>query len=172
MDAFAISLCKGMSLKDNCNFIKALIIGIYFGLFQFLMPIIGYNLTSKFSNIIINIDHWIAFLLLLIIGLKMIKDSILMENKLDDSINIRKMLPLSIATSIDALTVGITFSCLKVDLFVSTILIGVITFILSFVGVSIGNKVGERLGNKAEFIGGFILIVIGFKILFVHLNLI
>ena len=171
MDAFAVSLCKGMSLNKK-NYKKAFIVGLYFGLFQFIMPIIGFKLASRFSNTITNIDHWIAFFLLLFIGLKMIKDSILKENILDNNVNFKEMIGLAIATSIDALAVGITFSFLKVSIFSSSLLIGIITFILSFMGIIIGSKFGERLGNKSQVVGGFILIVMAFKIVFEHLNII
>ena len=171
MDAFAISLCKGLSLK-KLSYKKSLLVGLYFGIFQAIMPLIGYYFAYNFINVIEKYDHWIAFFLLLFIGIKMIKDSILKEDVLDDDTSIKKMIPLSIATSIDALAIGISLSFLKVNIISSALYIGIITFILSFIGVLIGNKVKNRFGNNAELLGGFMLIVIGFKILFEHLNII
>lgn len=171
MDAFAVSLCKGMSFCNN-KYKKAIIISFFFGIFQALMPIIGYYVGYKFHNLIISFDHWIAFLLLAFIGIKMIKDAILNENDLDDKLDIKTMFILSIATSIDALIIGITMSFLDVNILLSISFIGIITFILSFIGVLIGSKVGQRLGIKSQIFGGFILIVIGIKIIFEHLKLI
>ena len=171
MDAFAVSICKGMSIYNN-KYIKALIISLFFGLFQAIMPIIGYFIGNTFHDLIISIDHWIAFALLLFIGIKMIKNAILNENSIDDNISIKTILPLSIATSIDALIVGITLSFLNVNMFFSSSVIGFITFMLCFIGVIIGNKAGQRLGIKSQILGGFILIVLGMKTLFEHLKLI
>ena len=170
MDAFAVSICKGMSFKKNSHK-KSLIIGAYFGFFQALMPIIGYFIISKFSYSIRNIDHWIAFLLLLIIGIKMIKDSILNDDILDDKTGYKTMIPLSFATSIDALAVGITLTFLKANIYLSSLFIGLITFIMCYIGPFLGKKVGDRFGNNSQLLGGFILIVIGIKILFEHLNI-
>ncbi|MBR1417276.1 MAG: manganese efflux pump [Bacilli bacterium] len=170
-DAFAVSICKGMTLKDN-KITKGLIIGFYFALFQFLMPIVGCFFANYFKGTIINIDHWIAFILLAIIGIKMIKDAILEENNLNSSINIKSMIPLALATSIDALAIGITFSFLNINLINSVIIIGIVTFIMSLIGTVIGNKVGETFGKKAQIFGGIVLFAIGLKILFEHLNLI
>ena len=171
LDAFAVSICKGMSIFKN-RFKSAFIVGLYFGSFQALMPIIGYILGSKFHDLIVNIDHWIAFFLLLFIGIKMIKNAILDENNIDDNMSIKTLLSLAIATSIDALIVGLTLSLLNVNIIFSISIIGIITFILSFIGMVIGNKVGDKLGIKSQIFGGFILIIIGLKILFEHLNLI
>ena len=171
MDAFAVSICKGMSLFKN-RYKNAIIIGLYFGIFQALMPIIGYLIGYRFHNLIESIDHWIAFFSLLFIGIKMIKGAILSENTIDDKIDYKTMIFLSVATSIDALIIGITLSFLDVNIIFSITIIGIITFILSFIGVIIGNKVGERFGIKSQIFGGFVLIVIGLKILFEHLNLI
>ena len=171
MDAFAVSICKGMTLIKK-DYKKALIIGLYFGLFQALMPLIGYLLAFKFHNLIESIDHWIAFFLLLFIGIKMIKSAILDEQSLDDNINFKTMIGLALATSIDALAIGITLSFLNVDLLFSISSIGIITFILSFIGVLLGSKIGERFGAKSQILGGMILISIGLKIVFEHLNLI
>lgn len=171
MDAFAVSICKGMTFYKN-RYKNAIIIGLYFGIFQALMPVVGYLIGYKFHDLIANIDHWIAFFSLLFIGIKMIKGAILNENIVDNSINYKTMIILSLATSIDALIIGITLSFLNVNIIFSMSMIGIITFILSFVGVIIGNNVGERFGVKSQILGGFVLIIIGLKILFEHLNLI
>ncbi len=169
MDAFAVSVCKGITLKNN-NHKKALIIAIYFGIFQALMPLIGYILGSTFNNIITKIDHWIAFGLLSIIGFNMLKDCFNKEEKLNDLINIKTMFPLAIATSIDALAIGITFSLLKINIITSILLIGITTATISFIGVIIGNKIGNLLNKVAKILGGLILIIIGIKILIEHLT--
>ena len=171
MDAFAVSIGKGMTLLKK-DYKKSFVIGLYFGIFQALMPLIGYLLAFKFHDLIQNIDHWIAFSLLIFIGIKMIKSAILDEPILDSNINFKTMILLAIATSIDALAIGITLSFLNVNIILSISYIGLITFILSFIGVIIGSKVGEKFGIKSQLLGGFILIMIGLKILFEHLNLI
>ena len=170
MDAMTVAISKGLSLGKfklkNC-----IIIGLYFGIFQAVMPLIGYLLASNFNNLIEKIDHWIAFILLFIIGIKMIKNAILKDNYINDDIDFKTMIGLAIATSIDALAIGITLSFLNVKLLSSIIYIGIITFILSFIGVALGGKVGEYFGKKSQVLGGFILMVIGLKILLDHLNL-
>ena len=171
MDAFAVSVCKGMSFY-NYKYKKAFIVGLYFGIFQALMPVLGYLIGYKFLNLIVNIDHWIAFILLLVVGIRMIKNAILNDNRSDDSIKVKTMFCLAIATSIDALVIGLTMSFLNVNIFLSIVLIGIITFAFSFIGVLLGNKVGETFGKKFQILGGFILVVIGTKILFEHLRLI
>ena len=172
MDAFAVSICKGLSMK-KMDVKKALIIGLYFGAFQAGMPVIGYFLGTSFSAWVEKIDHWIAFWLLLILGIKMIIESRKEENdSKNDKVDFKTMLLLSVATSIDALTVGITFAFLKANIFLSAGIIGVITFALSAVGVKIGNKFGDKFQNKAEVAGGIVLILIGAKILLEHLGLI
>lgn len=171
MDAFAVSICKGMSFTKK-SYKKAIIIGLYFGIFQAIMPIIGYLIGYRFHDLIENVDHWLAFFLLLFIGLKMIKSAILDEQSLDNKVDFKSMIGLAIATSIDALVIGITLSFLNVDLIVSITYIGIITFTLSYLGVMLGSKVGERFGIKSQIFGGIILIIIGLKILFEHLNLI
>ena len=172
MDAFAVSVCKGLSMK-KINMKKATIIGLYFGLFQGLMPVIGYLLGVNFSQIVECIDHWIAFTLLAFIGGKMIKEALSKEEGcIDDSVNIKTMVVLALATSIDALAVGITFAFLKTGYVgLSFILIGGITFVLSVLGVIIGNKFGNKYEKKAEFAGGLVLILLGIKILLEHLNI-
>ena len=169
MDAFAISICKGISMKKV--YIKnAIIIGIYFGLFQAIMPFIGYELGAVFSGIVQKIDHWIAFILLGTIGINMIKNS--KNNEVENNnekIDFKTMIILAIATSIDALTIGVTFAFLRVKIVEAVSIIGNITFVISMIGVFIGNKFGDKLQNKAESFGGVILILIGVKILFEHL---
>ncbi len=166
-DAFAISVCKGLSMKKS-NTKNGLIIASYFGVFQAIMPLFGYIFCSYIKNID-TIDHYISCILLTMIGISMIKES-LEKKELDDSIDIKTMLILSIATSIDALAIGITFSLLSVNIFYSIIIIGIITFILSFLGVIFGNKIGNKYSNIAEIIGGITLILMGLEILFDHLG--
>lgn len=169
MDAFAVSICKGISMK-KMNWKKAVIIGIYFGGFQALMPVIGYFLGTAFESIITNIDHWVAFILLGIIGENMIKESFGNESEnCNDDVGFKTMIILAIATSIDALAVGITFAFLKVNLVAAISMIGVITFALSVVGTKIGNRFGDKYESKAELVGGIILVLLGIKILLEHL---
>lgn len=172
MDAFAVSICKGLSMK-KLDWKKAFIIALYFGAFQGLMPVIGYFLGATFSDLVTSIDHWIAFALLSIIGGNMIKESFDdEEEKRNDNVDFKKMIVLAIATSIDALAVGITFAFLKTNIVLSVVLIGIITFVISLLGVNIGNKFGDKFQNKAELSGGIILILIGLKILLEHLGII
>lgn len=171
MDAFAVSVCKGLSMK-KINYKKAIIIALYFGIFQALMPVLGYFLGSTFSSFVQQVDHWIAFILLAIIGGNMIKDSTdKEEEKRNDKVDIKTMLLLAIATSIDALAIGVTFAFFKVNLLSAISIIGIITFVLSIIGVLIGKKFGDKLQNKAELFGGVVLIVIGLKILIEHLGI-
>ncbi len=172
MDAFAVSICKGISMK-KMNWKKAIIIGLYFGGFQALMPTIGFFLGSAFQSLITNIDHWIAFILLAIIGGGMIKESFEedSENRNDD-VSFKTMILLAIATSIDALAVGITFAFLNVNLILAVSLIGIITFIIAVLGTKIGNRFGDKYERKAEIVGGVILILLGLKILLEHLGII
>ncbi|HEH4075945.1 TPA: manganese efflux pump, partial [Campylobacter jejuni] len=153
MDAFAVSLCKGFSVK-KLHLKHYLIVGIYFGGFQALMPTIGYFIGITFASFIASIDHWIAFILLSLIGLKMIKESLENEN-CDSNANqfgFKTMLSLAIATSIDALAVGVSFAFLNVNLLLAIFLIGIITFILCIIALKIGNKFGIYLKNKAELL--------------------
>lgn len=168
MDAFAVSICKGLSMK-KLNLKKAIIIGLYFGIFQALMPTLGYFLGKGFENLVVSIDHWIAFVLLSFIGIGMIKEAFKDEEEINDDISFKTMLILSIATSIDALACGITFAFLRVNIFLAVLLIGIITFTISVLGVYIGNKFGDKLEKKAKLLGGIILIGIGLKILIEHL---
>ena len=146
MDAFAVAISKGLSMKKNYK--KALIIGIYFGIFQALMPTIGYLIGFSFEDIVTKIDHYIAFTLLTIIGLSMALEK--NEEDMDDKIEFKTMILLSIATSIDALAIGVTFAFLNVNIIYSVIIIGTITFIISTIGVLIGNTFGIKLKNKAQ----------------------
>ena len=164
MDAFAVSVCKGLSLgkikpKHMC------IAGAWFGGFQALMPLIGYFLGSFFAEMIEKYDHWVAFILLAIIGGNMIKESFDKDEKVDSSMDVKSMLLLAIATSIDALAVGVTFAFLQVQIVPAVSFIGVITFIFSAVGVKIGSLFGTKYKSKAELFGGIVLVLIGIKIL-------
>lgn len=171
MDAFAVAVCKGISMK-KMEWKKAFIIGLYFGAFQGLMPLLGFLLGKSFENIVTSVDHWIAFTLLVIIGLNMIREAFSKDaEKMDDSVSFKSMIILAIATSIDALAIGITFAFLKVNILVAILMIGIITFILSVFGTKLGNKFGDKYGSKAELAGGIILIFIGTKILLEHLNI-
>ena len=164
MDAFAVSICKGLSLgkikvKHMC------IAGIWFGGFQALMPLIGYFLGSLFADMITKYDHWIAFILLIFIGGNMIKEAVGDEEHVDASMDVKSMFLLAVATSIDALAVGVTFAFLKVAIVPAVSFIGIITFICSAAGVKIGSIFGTKYSKKAEFFGGVVLILIGIKIL-------
>lgn len=171
MDAFAVSICKGLSMK-KMNWKNAIIIALYFGVFQALMPMIGYFLGITFESLVTTFDHWIAFILLSLIGGKMIKESFDSEdNKKNDKVDFKTMIVLAIATSIDALAVGITFAFFDVDLMLAISSIGIITFIISILGVKIGNRFGDKYQNKAELMGGIILVLLGIKILLEHLNI-
>lgn len=171
MDAFAVSVCKGLSVQ-KLKPVHALTCGAYFGGFQALMPLIGYLLGSQFKTAVEQLDHWIAFLLLLIIGANMIRESReTEEEKLDASFGVQAMLPLAVATSIDALAVGVTFAFLKVHIMWAIVFIGSVTFILSALGVKAGNVFGLRYKAKAELAGGLILVLMGTKILLEHLGL-
>ena len=171
MDAFAVSICKGLAMQ-KISLKKAAIVGLWFGGFQGLMPYIGYILGSQFEHYITAIDHWIAFILLGLIGISMIKEALGKEEECqDDSLSFKTMLILAVATSIDALAVGITFAFLKVTIIPAVLFIGVITFILSMVGVKVGNVFGIRYKSKAELAGGVILILMGTKILLEHLGI-
>ncbi len=176
MDAFAVSICKGLGMK-KLNRQQALTIGLYFGGFQALMPLIGWTLGIQFKQYITSIDHWIAFLLLGFIGGKMIVEAIKEWNSeetvlvKDMPLDHREMLVLAIATSIDALAVGITFAFLNTPIIESIIIIGVTTFLISVIGVIVGNFFGSKYKSKAEFVGGLILVFLGIKILVEHLGI-
>ena len=171
MDAFAVSVCKGLAMP-KCTFKKAAIVGLWFGGFQALMPAIGYILGAQFQEAIASIDHWIAFVLLALIGGNMIHEALDNdEEEADASLDVKPMFLLAVATSIDALAIGITFAFLKVNIIPAVCFIGIVTFIISFAGVKIGNVFGARYKNKAEIVGGVILILLGLKILLEHLGI-
>lgn len=170
MDAFAVSICKGLAtqklkLKHN------LIAGLWFGGFQALMPLIGYFLGTTFEKYVTAIDHWIAFILLGAIGGNMIKEAFSGEEEgADSSFDIKTMFIMAVATSIDALAIGITFALLpEVNITAAVTFIGITTFILSAIGVKLGNVFGAKYKSKAEFTGGIILVLLGAKILIEHL---
>ena len=170
MDAFAVSLCKGLAMgKPTIK--QMLIVGLWFGVFQALMPVIGFYLGSSFYSYITDFDHWIAAGLLWLIGLNMIRESLSSEDEeMDASLDMRTMLVLAIATSIDALAVGISLAMGGGDILVPAVLIGVITLAISAAGVYLGGLFGDRFGRKAEFVGGLILVIIGIRILAEHMG--
>lgn len=172
MDAFAVSICKGLSVR-SANFKHYLITGACFGGFQALMPLTGYFLGASFQSAVEAFDHWIAFILLGLIGFNMIKESRGCAEELNDSFAFSAMLPLAVATSIDALAVGVSFAFLPdVSIVPAVSFIGIITFTLSAFGIAIGNRFGSKYKSKAEFVGGAILIIMGLKILLEHLGII
>lgn len=164
MDAFAVSVCKGLSL-GKINKKHMCIAGVWFGGFQALMPLIGYFMGSIFADKITKYDHWIAFVLLGFIGGNMVREALGNEENVDSSMDVRSMFLLAIATSIDALAVGVTFAFLEVAVVPAVSLIGVVTFLLSAAGIKIGSVFGMKYHAKAEFCGGIVLILIGLKIL-------
>ncbi len=164
MDAFAVSICKGLSLGKISKKHMA-IAGAWFGGFQALMPLIGYFLGSFFADMITKYAHWIAFILLVIIGGNMIKEALGEDEKVDASMGVKEMFLLAVATSIDALAVGVTFAFLKVAIVPAVSFIGCVTFVCSAIGVKIGSIFGSKYRSKAELCGGIILILIGLKIL-------
>lgn len=176
MDAFAVSVCKGLGMR-KLNKKQALIIGLYFGGFQALMPFVGWILGSQFQKYITSIDHWIAFILLGFIGGKMMIEAVREWNEeevvdvMDAPIDHKNMLVLAVATSIDALTVGITFAFLETPIVEAITIIGITTMVISIAGVVVGNFFGSRYKSKAEFIGGLILVLLGLKILLEHLGI-
>lgn len=176
MDAFAVSVCKGLGMR-KLNKKQALIIGLYFGGFQALMPFVGWLLCSQFQKYITSIDHWIAFILLGFIGGKMMIEAVREWNEeevvdvMDAPIDHKNMLVLAVATSIDALTVGITFAFLGTPIVEAITIIGITTMVISIAGVVVGNFFGSRYKSKAEFIGGLILVLLGLKILLEHLGI-
>lgn len=171
MDAFAVAVCKGLAMK-KISLRKAGTVGLYFGLFQGGMPLLGYLLGVRFLDQIKAIDHWIAFVLLLLIGGNMIKEALNGDEECtNESLAFKVMIVLAIATSIDALAVGITFAALSVDIIPAVTFIGITTFLISMIGVKIGNVFGAKHKSKAEFAGGFILILLGLKILLEHLGI-
>ena len=175
MDAFAVAVCKGLNMS-KINYKRGALIALFFGAFQALMPLIGWFLGVQFEEYIVSFDHWVAFILLGFIGGKMIAEAFEKgkEDCCTDKFSIGELFVLAIATSIDALAVGITFALIapSTGISVAVILIGAITFALSFVGVVIGNKFGAKYKKRAELAGGVILCLMGFKILLEHLGII
>ena len=171
MDAFAVSICKGLSVR-KAEPRHSLSVGAYFGGFQALMPAIGYVLGRQFESLITSVDHWIAFVLLGIIGGNMIREALKGDaEEMDDSFTFRTMLPLAIATSIDALAMGVTFAFLQVQIVPAVLFIGVITFVLSAIGLKVGNVFGAKYKSRAELFGGVVLVLMGIKILLEHLGI-
>ncbi len=168
MDAFAVAMCKGLSMQ-KFRFRHALLVGVYFGIFQALMPLIGFFIGVNFAGRIGAFDHWIAFGLLAFLGVKMLCEAFEKEEEGDDCLSFKTMFVLSVATSIDALAAGISFAVLKMEIYSTIAVIGITTFLLSAVGVKIGAVFGERFKRSAEIAGGIILIGIGIKILLEHL---
>lgn len=178
MDAFAVSICKGLGMQ-KVNKKQAVVIGLFFGGFQALMPFIGWVLGIQFESYITSIDHWIAFVLLGFIGGKMIVEAVkpgeeeaVEVKKVDAPLDIKEMFILAIATSMDALAIGITFAFLKYPIVEAISIIGVVTFFISIGGVYVGNFFGSKYKNKAEFAGGLILVILGLRILLSHLGII
>ena len=171
MDAFAVSICKGLSVK-KVKIKHMLLAGIWFGGFQALMPVLGYFCGSKFADKVDKFDHWIAFLILALIGASMIKESRDDEEEENSNMDFKTMFFLAVATSIDALTVGITFAFLDVNIVLAVVMIGVITFAISGIGVKIGSLFGDKYKSKAEITGGVVLILIGLKTLLTGLSII
>ena len=171
MDAFAVSVCKGLATK-KLGIKQMLIVGLWFGGFQALMPTTGYLLGSTFEKYITRFDHWIAFVLLALLGINMLREALSKEEEeVDASYAFKPMLLMAIATSIDALAAGITFSTLQVNILKAAGLIGCTTFVISAIGVRIGSVFGARFKKPAEMVGGVILILLGIKILLEHLGI-
>ena len=169
MDAFAVSICKGLSVK-RATWKECSKCGLWFGGFQALMPLAGFFLGSLFADAIVSFDHWVAFILLGLIGFNMLREALSKEDEEPDpSLSFQTMLVMAIATSIDAMAVGISFAFLEVNVFSAVTLIGAITFLLSALGVKLGAAFGCRFKSKAELAGGVILISLGLKILIEHL---
>lgn len=170
MDAFAVAVCKGLALK-KVNIRQMALVGLWFGGFQALMPMLGYFVGVQFKDAITAIDHWIAFGLLALIGGNMIREAFSKEEEESDaSLTFKKMLPLAVATSIDALAVGVSFAFLNVNIGIAASFIGVVTFSLSLIGVKVGSLFGARYKSRAELAGGIILVLLGTKILLEHLG--
>lgn len=175
MDAFAVSVCKGLCMK-RLDVRQALVIALFFGGFQALMPVVGWALGTGFEQFITPVDHWIAFGLLALIGSKMLWDSFHGEEDAacpaDGRLDLRELTMLAVATSIDALAVGITFAFLRVDIVASAAVIGLTTFALALAGVAVGHRFGARYEKPATITGGIVLILIGLKILLEHLGVV
>lgn len=185
MDAFAVAICKGLGMR-KLDMRQALVIGLFFGGFQALMPTIGWFLGAQFASLVMPIDHWIAFILLAFIGGKMLFDAIKGDDESETGevkdgegakgsapkLDLRELTMLAIATSIDALAVGITFAFLDVDIVLAASFIGVVTFVLSVIGVAVGNQFGSRWEKPSTIVGGVVLILIGVRILLEHIGVV
>ena len=177
MDAFAVAICKGLGMsRINCRY--AAVIALFFGGFQALMPLVGWALGTQFADLITPVDHWIAFALLAVIGGKMLYEALRGDDDEaadasaeGERLDVKELVMLAVATSIDALAVGITFAFLGVNIVEACVLIGVTTFVLSFIGVAVGNQFGARFEKPATIVGGIALILIGAKILLEHLGI-
>lgn len=175
MDAFAVSICKGLGM-EKVNRLHCVIIAAFFGGFQFIMPVIGWALGKQFESYIQSVDHWIAFGLLVFLGLKTVLEAVKEKEeecveKTESILNVKELLLMAVATSIDALAVGITFAFLQVRVMEATVIIGIVTFILCIFGVFVGNIFGSRFKKRASVAGGVILIFIGTRILLDHLGI-
>lgn len=176
MDAFAVSVCKGLCMK-RLDIRRAVVIALFFGVFQMVMPLVGWALGTQFEQYITPIDHWIAFVLLGFIGGKMLREAFWGKGdettcEIEEKLDIPELTMLAVATSIDALAVGITFAFLGVDIVPSVVLIGVTTFVLALVGVAVGHRFGARYEKLATVVGGIVLVLIGTKILLEHLGIV
>lgn len=171
MDSFSVSICKGLTLK-KIHIKTYLKVGLIFGIFQGAMPLIGFLLGQTFKEIISNVDHWLAFILLGIIGINMVREAFSKDEEIDNKLDFKNLSVLGIATSIDALIVGITFAIMNVNIILASTAIMVVTFIMSMIGLKTGSIFGCKFEKKAEILGGIILILIGVKILLEHLNII
>lgn len=172
MDAFAVAVCKGLA-TSRLRVRDALTVGAWFGAFQALMPLAGFVLGSAFASFIVSVDHWVAFVLLSIIGGNMVREGLDRDSaeECDPSLRPRDMVLLALATSIDALAVGVTFAFLQVEILPAVAFIGAVTFVLSVLGVKLGNVFGARYKSRAELFGGAVLILMGLKILLEHLGI-
>ncbi len=171
MDAFAVAICKGIALKKTTAK-DSIVVGAYFGFFQAIMPMLGYLIGKSFQEIIALYDHWIAFALLTVIGINMIREAITgNDDESSNKLKHKEMIILAIATSIDAFVVGITFAFFNVNIIEASVIIGITTFIMSTIGVKMGKACGKKYGKNAEIIGGIILIALAVKIVLEHLNI-
>ncbi len=169
MDAFAVSICGSLALAPTCRFRGALRFGLWFGLFQALMPLAGFFSAMSFRFYIEAYNHWVAFFLLVYLGVNMLREANAADScSLKQHYTLREMVTLAVATSIDALAVGVSFAFLKVDIYVAAVLIGLVTFIFSMAGGLAGFRLGERIGSRATIVGGCVLIALGIKIFLEH----
>ena len=171
MDAFSVAVCKGLAMK-RVTLGRAALVGAWFGGFQALMPLMGYLLGDRFAAAIAAYDHWVIFILLGVIGFNMIREALGEAEDADDDLSFKTMLALAVATSIDALAVGVTFAFLRTPILPAAALIGTVTFALSALGVKVGSLFGLKYRSRAELCGGVILILLGVKILLEHLGVV